>query len=248
MANYLVTDTQLTSVADAIRAKTGASGGLSFPDGMVNAVGDIQTGGGEDALEMLLNKTLTSYANSNVTSIYAYTFQNCSALTTVSFPSATSIGNYAFTYCSALTTADFPAATTIGGSAFRDCYALTTVSFPAATQIGSSAFRGCYALTTVSFPVATSIGAHVFYGCSALTTADFPAVTSIGANAFYDCSALTSLILASTSMASCGISIFNNASNAIAYVNDALVSDYKAATNWSQYASRIKGISELPSE
>ena len=204
MANYLVTDTQLTSVADAIRAKTGASGGLSFPDGMVNAVGDIQTGGGEDALEMLLNKTLTSYANSNVTSIYAYTFQNCSALTTVSFPSA--------------------------------------------TQIGSSAFRGCYALTTVSFPVATSIGAHVFYGCSALTTADFPAVTSIGANAFYDCSALTSLILASTSMASCGISIFNNASNAIAYVNDALVSDYKAATNWSQYASRIKGISELPSE
>ena len=44
MANYLVTDTQLTSVADAIRAKTGSNAGMSFPDGMVNAVGSISAG------------------------------------------------------------------------------------------------------------------------------------------------------------------------------------------------------------
>lgn len=46
MANYLVTDTQLTSVANAIRAKTGNSSGLSFPDGMISAVGNISTGSG----------------------------------------------------------------------------------------------------------------------------------------------------------------------------------------------------------
>lgn len=46
MANYLVTDSQLTSVADAIRAKTGQSGGLSFPSGMVSAVESISAGGG----------------------------------------------------------------------------------------------------------------------------------------------------------------------------------------------------------
>ena len=44
MANYLVTDTQLTSVANAIRAKTGSNAGMSFPDGMVSAVGSISAG------------------------------------------------------------------------------------------------------------------------------------------------------------------------------------------------------------
>ena len=32
------------------------------------------------------------------------------------------------------------------------------------------------------------------------------------------------------------------------YVPDASVEAYKTATNWSQYSSRIKGISELPSD
>ena len=71
------------------------------------------------------------------------------------------------------------------------------------------------------------------------------AVTLIEYEAFANCSALTALILASTTMASCGKSILGNAELVTVYVNDALVSDYKAATNWSQYASRIKGISEL---
>ena len=43
-----------------------------------------------------------------------------------------------------------------------------------------------------------------------------------------------------------GTNAFQGASNAIIYVPDALVNDYKAATNWSTYADRIKGISELP--
>ena len=44
MANYLVTDTQLTSVANAIRTKTGGSSGLSFPDGFVSGIGGITVG------------------------------------------------------------------------------------------------------------------------------------------------------------------------------------------------------------
>ena len=42
--NYKVSETDLTSVANAIRTKGGTSAGLSFPDGFVTAIGNIPTG------------------------------------------------------------------------------------------------------------------------------------------------------------------------------------------------------------
>ena len=45
MNDYLVTDAELTAVADAIRAKGGVSGRLVFPAGFVSAVAAIPTGG-----------------------------------------------------------------------------------------------------------------------------------------------------------------------------------------------------------
>lgn len=44
MADYLVTDTELTSVADAIRTKGGTSANLSFPTEFVSAINAIATG------------------------------------------------------------------------------------------------------------------------------------------------------------------------------------------------------------
>ena len=41
MANYLVTDTELTQVANAIRAKSRATGQLAFPVGFVNTIAGI---------------------------------------------------------------------------------------------------------------------------------------------------------------------------------------------------------------
>ena len=41
MSNYLVTDTDLTSVADAIRAKSGGSGQLAFPAGWISEIAGI---------------------------------------------------------------------------------------------------------------------------------------------------------------------------------------------------------------
>lgn len=46
MANYLIKDTDLIAVADAIRSKGGTSGSLSFPSGFVDAIGAISGGGG----------------------------------------------------------------------------------------------------------------------------------------------------------------------------------------------------------
>jgi hypothetical protein len=45
MADYLTTDTELTSVADAIREKGGTSAALEWPQGYVDAIGAISSGG-----------------------------------------------------------------------------------------------------------------------------------------------------------------------------------------------------------
>ena len=46
MADYLVTDTELTSIANAIRNKGGTSASLEFPQEFIQAINDIETGGG----------------------------------------------------------------------------------------------------------------------------------------------------------------------------------------------------------
>ena len=64
MANYVVSDTNLTAVANAIRTKGGTSEQLEFPDDFVSAIGDIQTGGGSsvtvEPLSVTENGTYTA--------------------------------------------------------------------------------------------------------------------------------------------------------------------------------------------
>lgn len=52
MANYIASDTDLTAVADAIRAKSGGSSQLAFPAGFVSEIQAIPSGGGGDTLEI----------------------------------------------------------------------------------------------------------------------------------------------------------------------------------------------------
>lgn len=46
MADYKVTDTELTGIANAIRTKGGTSEQLVFPNGFTSAINAIPTGGG----------------------------------------------------------------------------------------------------------------------------------------------------------------------------------------------------------
>ena len=50
MAEYVVHDTSLLAVAEAIRARSGVSGALVFPGGFVQAVEGITTGGGSSTV------------------------------------------------------------------------------------------------------------------------------------------------------------------------------------------------------
>ena len=186
---------------------------------------------GDDEIDGLITRNLTSYTNKRV---------SC-------------VGSYAFAYCDNLTTVSFPAATTIGNGAFSDCYNLTTASFPEATTIGRDAFNFCRKLTTASFPAATTIGSGAFAYCYNLTTASFPAATTIGSDAFYYCYNLKSLYLAGSSV--CTLSHYNafsftpiGDSSASAgtygsiYVPASLLTSYQTATNWTYFSSRFVGI------
>lgn len=48
MADYLTTDTELTSIADAIRAKGGTSAPLVYPQGFIDAIMALPGGGSND--------------------------------------------------------------------------------------------------------------------------------------------------------------------------------------------------------
>lgn len=145
-----------------------------------------------------------------------------------------------------LTSIVIPSATTsIGDYVFYDCYGLTSVTIPnGVTSIGSSAFRNCISLTSVTIPNSvTSIGRNAFTLCTSLTSATIGnSVTSIGQEAFYDCYGLTSITIEATTPPTLGNRVFNNTNDCPIYVPCSSVDVYKAANNWSTYASRIQCI------
>lgn len=74
MANYTVTDLELTSIANAIRTKGGTSASLAFPSEFVSAINDISAGGGDG--DAYIERTYTSIFNSTASKIGAYAFYN----------------------------------------------------------------------------------------------------------------------------------------------------------------------------
>ena len=184
-----------------------------------------------------------------VTSIGAYAFNNCNSIANVNLPKATSIGSNAFNNCYQLKSIDLPEVTSIGDNAFYYCSQLTSIDLPEVTSISDGAFKYCSRLRSISNLKVTSIKNNIFDGCSELISVDLQNVTSIGKYAFSNCNKLISVIIRTTT-AVCTLSntnALNNAANAIIYVPDDKVNNYKTATNWSTYADRIKGLSELPS-
>lgn len=114
------------------------------------------------------------------------------------------------------------------------------------TSIGNGAFNGYSSLTNIVIPDSvTNIGTTAFDRCSSLTSIDIPSgVTSIGNRCFYNCNSLTSITcLATTPPSIEGESqAFYGTNNCPIYVPSGSVNAYKAASGWSDYASRIQAI------
>lgn len=135
-------------------------------------------------------------AESNQTyAIMAYTFEYCTALTTVLIQNkATAIYQYAFRGCTSLTSVTLPnTITTIERGVFQSCTALQTIDVSSATAIKNDVFNGCTSLQTINASSATEIGNYTFYGCTSLQTVDVSSITTIGNNAFRSCTSLQTI-------------------------------------------------------
>ena len=96
-----------------------------------------------------------------------------------------------------------------------------------------------------------SVRPSAFNGLDSLVTAEFMVVRNIYDYAFYGCSGLEALIIR-TSDAICNLasttafygSGIESTGNGHIYVPDAMVYAYRSQTNWSNYASKIRPLSE----
>lgn len=229
-------DTDLTSVANAIRTKGGTSAQLAFPAGFVSAVQAIPTGTtptGTKQISITANGTttedVTNYASAEITVNVpvGWTSENVAKNLAPS-------GRVELTYHGNI-----------------EVYALSgkpiTELFAPNTRLQTSALAYCPQLQTA---VIGGIGAAgQFNECSNLRAADFTGKYGGGINGtFNKCTNLTVLVLRRTTV--------NNLSNVIAfsnspfasgkaggtlYVPQALIASYQAATNWSTILSYGSG-------
>ena len=212
----------------------------SLPDASSTA----QNYGDKSVLEEVVMST-------NVTVLPDSTFNGYSALHTVSgLDNIENVNWGPFYQCTSLNSLSLPKAMSIGVNAFRGCTSLKSLSMPHVVTTNNNSVDGCISLENLELSdVLTTLGESTFYGCSKLPFVDLSAtLTTINTYAFYNCSALTTVIVRATTPPSLGANAFNNTPIAqgtgTIYVPDASVDAYKAATNWSTYADRIKPLSE----
>lgn len=185
----------------------------------------------------------------NVIAIGDNGFYRCPKLSLTSLPSGiTSLGDYAFADCSMLTLTSLPSGiTSLGDYVFRDCPRLALTALPSGiTSLPTAAFQYCPKLALTTFPSGlTSIGAYAFKQGTGLASITLPpALTTIGDQAFANCYNLKVCDCTEcTAVPTLGASVFQNAhADFKILVPSALEEEWKAAANWSSYASQIIGV------
>ena len=191
----------LTSVANAIRSKSGSTAQINAQD-FASEIENLPSGEKTNKFLQLIegteNVSLTAQDFGDITEIREYAFAYATNLISVVLPNTIiSIGSYAFSDCSSLTSVTIPEnVTSMGFDTFAYCSSLTSVTLLSTlTSISSSAFKGCSSLSSINIPEGvTSIGSSAFSDCSSLTSVTLPStLTSIGEYAFKGCSSLSSI-------------------------------------------------------
>ena len=133
---------------------TKTRGGEAESNALRNVKADTDLYAVFDASEImyskLIGRSITSYANDEITSVGGYAFNRCSNLTSVNCPAVTSVGEHAFSYCYNLAHINFPSVTNLGMQAVYSCSAITEVDFPALeSTTGGAQFSNCSNLVAV---------------------------------------------------------------------------------------------------
>lgn len=138
--------------------------------------------------------------------------------------------------------------TGIGQSAFNGCTNLESIDLgDSITSIGDYAFSGCTSLESIEIPDSvTSVGQYAFSANTSLESAVVgTGITAMAACMFINCTSLMSLTMkATTPPTLLASSLSNVPANCVIYVPAESVSEYKAASNWSNRSEYIQAISE----
>ena len=178
----------------------------------ISVIKNIEVDGGQDGVDEIIERRITTYANDKVREIGSYAFARCFDLLKVSFPNATSIDDYAFYNCSGLGSVEMPLVESIGWYAFSECQSLETVTFPKARTIKEGSFYSNINLREINLPEVRDIGLKAFSNCSRLVKvfiSQTDSVCSLRSDGVFD-------------------SCFNNV---YIYVPARLLSQYKVAEN-----------------
>ena len=181
---------------------------------------------GDEALtNSIIDRSITEFADSNLTNLGTHAFGGCSNLTSVDLPALTSAEPYAFQQCG-----------------------LEVVNLPVLLTVRLYLFSNNKNLKKVRLPAATSVEGNAFTYCSSLSEVDLPAAKNVGFDVFRDCSSLSVLILRSGTVCTTSGTLPNNcpiaSGTGYIYVPSALVDSYKAATNWSTYAAQFRALED----
>lgn len=175
------------------------------------------------------------------------TFKKC-RISIIDLNGVTEIGKYAFYQASGFTSITIPSTVTefnefafVSNSSLRN----VTIDYASNATLEGYQFNGSQITSLTIGNNPTKIGNNMFRGCNKLTSLVIPSnISSIGNSAFNGCSGLTSITVNSTTPPTLGgTSVFEDTNNCPIYVPDDSVSEYKTASKWSEYASRIKPIS-----
>ena len=151
MADYVVSEESLSTVANAIRTKGGTSAQLAFPAEFVSAIEDIETGGGDpyELARKMADATITEFVDDTITSLRARAFNDCSALATFRAHNVTWIGASAFANAG-ITSIALPRVwyATYTNYIFENCKKLTTADL-AGQSVNLGQFNGCVLLDTL---------------------------------------------------------------------------------------------------
>lgn len=259
---YLTNDIELTSVADAIRAKSGQTGQLIYPDGFASAVAGIKKAPtmpymvAEYEQELMTEYESASFIKKaklyNHTRIVAYEFAQQYLLQELdtSDPSnnITTIETNAFTSAMCENVIIPETVTLIGNSAFSSANIGTMILPGSVTRISFFAFQGVSGVNGVAPVIKLNEGLAVinqsaFNGAGIAGEIEIPStVTEIGEYCFAN-TGITTVICKPTTPPALGSGAFSSdIAGFTIKVPAASVAAYKAATNWSSYADYIVGV------
>lgn len=260
--DYLTNDTDIKKVADAIRAKSGQTGQLIYPDGFASAVAGIKKAPTTPYMVAEYEQSpVTDYESAsyikkaklyNHTRIAAYEFAQQYLLQELdtSDPSnnITTIDASAFTGSMCENVIIPETVTLIGNGAFSAANIGTMILPRNVTRVSAFAFSDVRGVNGVAPVIKLNEGLAVI-GDSAFNNANIAGemeipstVTEIGAYCFSYANITTVICKATTPPALRSEAFTSITAGFTIKVPAASVAAYKAATNWSSYADYIVGV------